>query len=244
MSQNKPKKKKNGLWTKGSVLGIIAIVLVVIVAWLFLPYWIYKVTGLTNNEGDIGKLGDMYGLLNTLFTGLSIVALIITILIQQKEIRDNQRIARYERFETTFFKYIDLRNALYSTLKDSFANFEMDVIVANLKPNETLEQTRERYQEHVEQSVVVKNFVNYLSMFTIMVDSINTKTSLNTRIKYYALLSAQLHIDERRFFLYHFTLSQQKPVRWNELKKYLLSGITIHAIHNDFRKLQFDGLTS
>src|SRR5258708_33837556 len=150
MSRNKPK-KKNGLWTKGSVSGIIVIVLIVIVELLFLPYWIYKFTGLANTEGDIGKLGDMYGLLNTLFTGLSIVALIITILIQQKEIRDNQRIARYERFENTFFKYIDLRNALYSSLEDSFAHFEADVIVANLKPNETLEQTRERYQKHVEQ---------------------------------------------------------------------------------------------
>jgi hypothetical protein len=236
------KKTQKGLLTTGNVYSIIAVVVIIFVAWLFLPHWIYKSTGLVNDENDIGKLGDMYGLLNTLFTGLSIVALIVTILIQQKEIRDNLRISRYARFENTFFKYIDLRNALYASLENSFANFEKDIIVANLKPDETLEQTRDRYQKHVEQPDVVKNYVNYLAMFSIMVNAINTKKKLDTRIKYYTLLSAQLHINEIRFFLYHFTLSNQKPVRWNELKKYLLAGITIHAIHQDFRKLKFDGL--
>lgn len=62
MSQNKPK-KKNSLWTRGKVSGIIVIVLIIFATWLFLPYWIYKFTGLTNTEGDVGKLGDMYGLL-------------------------------------------------------------------------------------------------------------------------------------------------------------------------------------
>jgi hypothetical protein len=163
-------------------------------------------------------------------------------LIQQKEIRDNLRISRYERFENTFFKYIDIQNSLYKELKDSFANFENAIIAANLKPDETFEQTKDRYQKHVEQPVVVKNYVNYLEMFTIMVNSINKKKELASRNKYYALLCAQLHINEKRFFIYHFTLSNQRPVRWNELKVYLFSGLTIDAIDVRFRKLQFDGL--
>ena len=126
-------------------------------------------------------------------------------------------------------------------MKDSFATFEQNVIDANLKPNETFEETKKRYQDHIEEPVVVKNYVNYLAMFDIMIEAINRKTEFDSRKKYYTLLAAQLHINEKRFFLYHFTLSKTKPPRWNELRVFLFAGITLDAIHPSFRNLNFDG---
>lgn len=244
MRKNKPSYKKNvnTFWTTANVSMLFILIVIILASWLYLPYWIYKVTGLLNDDGDVGKLGDMYGVINSLFTGLSIVALVVTILIQQKEIADSHRITRFERFENRFFKYIDLRNTLFRELYGSFENFEKDFIKANLKETKTLSEYQKLYQTNIEKAEVIKNFGNYLAIFEIMIKSIDAKQSEATRKKYYTLLSAQLHVNEKRFFLYHFNLSANKPTRWNEVRPYLFAGLTKDHIDSQFRNLEFEGL--
>lgn len=233
-------RKGTSMWQSWSFWLTVFFVVFVISSWLWLPFWVEYFTGRSlSKTGDVGTLGDMYGLINALFTGLSIIALVVTILIQQNEIVQSRRLARHERFESTFFKYIDLRNDLFKALEPSFANFEAGCIVANLTKNQTLGVTKRNYQYNVEQQFVIKNFVNYLEMFAIMVNAINRKKEFESRTKYYALLSAQLHVNERRFFLYHFTLTKELPPRWDELKVHILAGLTGNDIHPDFRGLLF-----
>jgi phosphotransferase system glucose/maltose/N-acetylglucosamine-specific IIC component len=234
------KKRKSTFWSTGNVVLLTIILALILIAWFYLPIWMYLATGLENKDQDIGKLGDMYGLLNTLFTGLSIVALIVTILNQQKEITDNQRMARFERFENRFFKYIDLRNDLFKELYNSFENFEKDFIKANLKQTMTLPEYQKVYQQHIEKAEVIKNFGNYLAMFEIMLKSIDTKQLKATREKYYTLLAAQLHVNEKRFFLYHYNFSADRPTRWKEVTPYLFAGLTKDHIDQQFRTLELE----
>lgn len=63
-----------------------------------------------------GKLGDSFGILNSLFSGLAFIALVITIYLQQQDMRDSKKEMQKQNFETTFFKMIDLYNNVVKNL--------------------------------------------------------------------------------------------------------------------------------
>lgn len=100
------------------VIGIIS-VLVILGLWI-LTFFLLK--GVDNR----GTLGDMFGTINALFSGLAFAGIIFTILLQRKELklqRDELKSTRKEfiiqnrtlkaqRFENTFFGLINLHNQI------------------------------------------------------------------------------------------------------------------------------------
>ena len=54
-------------------------------AWWWIPKWLGCYHG-TNSLAESGQLGDSYGSVNSLFTGLALSALILTVLLQQREL--------------------------------------------------------------------------------------------------------------------------------------------------------------
>lgn len=80
--------------------------------------------GCDANNNDRGTFGDMFGAANALFTGLSFVGLIVTILLQRQDIKvqkkelDNQnRAIQVQAFENTFFRMMDI---LFKVLEEVF----------------------------------------------------------------------------------------------------------------------------
>ena len=80
---------------------------------------------LLKGEPDRGTLGDMFGTVNALYSGLAFVAIIVTIFMQQKQLENQKeelvltrmefhaqnKTMRLQRFENTFFnllKHLDL----------------------------------------------------------------------------------------------------------------------------------------
>lgn len=85
---------------------------------------------LLRNDSDRGTFGDMFGVTNTLFSGLALDGIIFTILLQKKELgyqRDELRETRKEfviqnktlktqRFENTFFNLLSIHNSIVSSI--------------------------------------------------------------------------------------------------------------------------------
>jgi len=70
--------------------------LLVIIIWLLSGIGIYY---FTTNWSDRGTIGDMFGAVNALFSGLAFAALIYTIILQREEIQSNRSEIKLNRKE-------------------------------------------------------------------------------------------------------------------------------------------------
>lgn len=68
-----------------------------------------------------GKLGDSFGIINTLFSGLAFIALVITIYLQQRDKRETKN----EKIEFIIY--------LLEEIKDIYQNFNSIEFVANME---------------------------------------------------------------------------------------------------------------
>jgi len=89
-------------------------------------FFICAILGLTymlgNSESDRGTFGDMFGFANALFTGVSVVGLIATILLQRKDLNlQKKELAKQstslyiQNFENTFFQMLSLFNSIIAS---------------------------------------------------------------------------------------------------------------------------------
>lgn len=65
-----------------------------------------------------GQLGDSFGIFNSLFSGLAFIALVITIYLQQQDMRDSKKELQKQNFETTFFNLIKIHNDLVANFRE------------------------------------------------------------------------------------------------------------------------------
>ncbi|SHM93641.1 Putative phage abortive infection protein [Chryseobacterium carnipullorum] len=93
-------------------------------------FFIFAVLGITymvqnsNSYDERGTFGDMFGFANAAFTGLSVVGLIATILlqrndinIQRKELQKQAELIQSQNFENTFFQ---MMNLFYKVIEQIF----------------------------------------------------------------------------------------------------------------------------
>jgi len=120
MDENEDKKDDRRIYK----IGILSVI-IIIGLWI-LTFYLLKDWG---NE-QRGTLGDMFGTLNALFSGLAFAGIIFTILLQRKELkyqREELKATRKEfviqnktlkaqRFENTFFGLINLHNQIVSDM--------------------------------------------------------------------------------------------------------------------------------
>ncbi|MBS4721141.1 putative phage abortive infection protein [Aeromonas caviae] len=102
--------------------------LVIVGMWFFYPYYVNEQLSLIEPKpvGDANSFGDLYGALNTLFSGFAFLGVIVSILIQSEELNDTRReIAKQteqfssqtdamykQSFENTFFQLLGLNNEI------------------------------------------------------------------------------------------------------------------------------------
>lgn len=108
-----------------------AFILIITIAFAAIPLvMLYAVTNKWE-ENKLGSLGDFFGgVLNPILTFLTFVGLLITIVLQQREIhngkeaakdlaierKDERKLAESQRFETTFFQMLTLHNSLVNAM--------------------------------------------------------------------------------------------------------------------------------
>ena len=93
--------KKNRIWFF-LPLGI------VIVYGAFILFITYFISGLSIER--IGQFGDSFGFINTLFSGSAFISLVITIYLQQQDMKNSKKEIEKQNFENTFFKMLELYN--------------------------------------------------------------------------------------------------------------------------------------
>jgi len=109
----------------GFIISSVIVTITIIGLWI-LNYYLLK----DLKEADRGTLGDMFGSVNALFSGLALAGIILTILLQHKELklqREELRETRTEfetqnetlklqRFENTFFSILNLHHQIVSAI--------------------------------------------------------------------------------------------------------------------------------
>jgi hypothetical protein len=107
----------------------LTLISIIILLWAGTWYFLIHNNALSNFT-ERGQFGDMFGVINSLFSGLAFAGIIYTILLQREElkaqreelkltkqefIKQNETL-RLQRFENTFFKLLDMHNGVVDTL--------------------------------------------------------------------------------------------------------------------------------
>lgn len=97
-------------WWFGLILGFIVSYLI------FLIYMSFPISQYSIEKA--GQLGDSFGIINSLFSGFAFVALVITIYLQQQDMRDSKKEIQKQNFENTFFNLIKIHNDLVASFRE------------------------------------------------------------------------------------------------------------------------------
>lgn len=128
MSQNNLSKK---IITPGQITLVIVSLLLVI----FALYGNWRLLHKLCPE-DRGTLGDMFGVVNAVFTGLAFVGVVLTVILQRNdlkiqkeervaaedELKEQKAVLVIQRFETTFFNMLNLQNEIVKNIKNKGSN--------------------------------------------------------------------------------------------------------------------------
>lgn len=112
---------------------IIIFSLVVIVVFGYAGIIIYLTWPVTTSSIEkAGVFGDSFGVINTLFSGSAFAGLIITILLQRKELNESRIISRKQNFDDSFYRLLDFyqRNLNAILITDHQAGIKYEGISA------------------------------------------------------------------------------------------------------------------
>lgn len=114
-SPKKTQPPKLPWWILFLVIGLWATCWIVVANWCTTDY--------DTRWSTRGQFGDMFGVVNALFSGLAFAGLIITIAqqnhalrIQQQEIEDNGEIIKRQIFDSSFYNMLSMHNALVNSI--------------------------------------------------------------------------------------------------------------------------------
>ena len=108
---------------KVPIIGIITFVIVLVVGYgSFLLYVAWPVS--LGNVDKAGVFGDSFGVLTSLFSGIAIILIFVTMLLQKKELEfvktqlaDQNKTLIKQNFESTFFQLLRLHNETTNSIE-------------------------------------------------------------------------------------------------------------------------------
>lgn len=250
---------KNNNWVPW-LIGIGSVIFMTIVLWQNYVY-----------ASKLGKdyqgiFGDMFGASNAIFTGLSFTGLIITILLQRKDIKETQEEVKrqsadlhLQRFENTFFSLVNCHHQIINDLKTN------SYVLKSGVREYTYYEGREVFS-HLAQSIFnnIQNDINtfnlkfskiydgfgdkYLhyirSLFRLIkfVDdhTFNEDNIINKKKKekYIAIIWDQLADHEVTLIFYNCIYKDENPEYKQIIEKYaLMKNVKDIFVHDELKKL-------
>jgi hypothetical protein len=201
----------------------LALILFVVVTWALNLYFLY-------NNDERGTFGDMFGGLNTLFSGLAFAGLVYAIILQSEEIKlqkeelsetrkvleeqkqefiEQNKTNSLQRFENSFFNLIETYSKISANLIfDSRSGKQVfDIIYSKLGNRFTNNFSKEKEpKEHV------KNFLNtnqiflshYFNFIKIIIEFLRKeRMSIESKKNlYFDIFSSQFSEAELLYFYY------------------------------------------
>lgn len=130
--ENKKENNSDAL-SKKQVVAIVLTAITILILWLLNLIVLIKHHSSTASSqiGDRGTFGDMFGAVNSLFSGFAFGGIIWTILLQRNELKlqreeskqsrdeaiEQNKTLRLQRFENTFFNMLTLQNEIVNSLR-------------------------------------------------------------------------------------------------------------------------------
>ncbi|MCJ1866914.1 hypothetical protein GOY78_25340, partial [Klebsiella quasipneumoniae subsp. similipneumoniae] len=91
---------------KTSIILSLTIVAIVIGSYLaILVYFSWPIEELSIRQAAL--LGDSFGIVNSLFSGLAFAGVIITIALQRQELNESRAVFKSQKFEDAFYRLLD-----------------------------------------------------------------------------------------------------------------------------------------
>lgn len=91
--------------------------LIWVVILIIVLLWLGNLLLLVVKDNEIrGTFGDMFGFVNSLFSGLALAGIIITLIIQRDEMKIQSEEMKYQRFESTLFNLLSLHQEITKDL--------------------------------------------------------------------------------------------------------------------------------
>lgn len=214
--------------------------LAVIVLWCLTPLFFLAIkSSRAYTLTQLGQIGDMYGTINSLFSGLTVAGLIYTIISQQKDLKDTKRQVRiqsYQRFDNLFFNRVELHRKAFKELPSGGQVIKRTLFL--FLPRLDVETKYEQVVESLK-SATEKNFlIHYAQYFMNYQDTINMiyeqKQTQKSRHKYVMTFLCQLNESELTLIFFYYTLkSNQSPKHFDNYKNILYTLLT-HIPSPDF----------
>lgn len=216
-------KEENDRWIVWTSLGVS----IIIIGLWFITYYVLE------GKADRGTFGDMFGSINALFSGLAMAGIILTILLQRKELKlqreelretrsefeKQNETLRLQRFENTFFSMISVHLEMVESLSSrSFNSTGREIFNALLHPwntelhNENIQDYSpvnfNRYQETFKKSFNQSILSHYLLSLQSIYNLVITSDLINEGLKenYLSIIKSYISYPERKFLFYYLIL--------------------------------------
>ncbi|WP_180277264.1 putative phage abortive infection protein [Chryseobacterium sp. 52] len=183
--------------------------------------------GLGADEDKRGTFGDMFGFANALFTGLSFIGLIITILLQRQDINNQRQDAKIQNFEVTFFNLLNFHRETINSLEKHYTKRVQTgmQIRSEEYSKKGVQLIHKIYQQYIESLPIDKEFNKqvYQNVYKLnwdvlghyyrgiqaildFVDRLNLTSQDEFYYKkiYFDLIKSQLSEYETAMIFYHF----------------------------------------
>ncbi|MBB6330059.1 hypothetical protein HNP24_001009 [Chryseobacterium sediminis] len=183
-----------------------------------------------------GLFGDMFGASNALFTGLSFVGLILTILLQRQELKDTREevkkqgdTLRNQRFDMSFFSLLNLHHDIVGKIETKKENKKNDQVISitvtsgrkvfndafaglmtYIKDTDDYEY---HYSKFHERSIYnfdhyFRNLYQIIKMIDDMIFSSDELDNFNEKYKYVSIVKGQLSQHELAMIFYNTIYSK------------------------------------
>lgn len=216
---------------EGNIPFYVALAIIFILTVLGLTYMLQ----ISSSYDDRGTFGDMFGFANALFTGLSVVGLIATILLQRKDINiqreelSKQNDSAYiQNFESTFFQMIALYNNYIENLTRgnlkgrTILRGIADRINTNIKDHLSffqkidLEDSRRLFLKSY--SYYSSEMEHHMRIVLSIIELIDTTQRID-KMKYIRILKANLSLDDLTLIYYGVIYKDNMRIK-NLIEKY------------------------
>lgn len=179
---------KNWINISGIILVSFVAILLIFALW-FLNYYILKDLDCTQR----GTFGDMFGAVNSLFSGLAFAGIIITIILQsrelclqrneltetRKEFNIQNHTLKLQRFENTFFNLLSIHHEIinsidYTRQKRLSLSQQMDGVEPNIETFTSRDVFKIRYDELSKTLQNIEDFAELNSKYLLFYEKVQT----------------------------------------------------------------------
>ncbi|GFD87120.1 hypothetical protein KUL150_31790 [Alteromonas sp. KUL150] len=213
---------------KKNLLKISAVIASVILGYFVILVWI----SFPIEEWSIANaalLGDSFGIVNSLFSGLAFAGLIVTILIQREELKETREIFKSQKFEDAFYRLLDVynRNLNDITIKSdkktlagvAGLSFQLNKLQESMQCyssflNQRDEELVYRYELIQNINSILTPQSRYLGTIESILNLVDTGLDSNEEShSYIMIVSSQLTVHEVKYLFYQcLVLSTEEPL--------------------------------